>query len=213
MFKFIPYSIRTFLRRMVKPNHFMLLVKKPKGVMLDIGAESGYEAILFAKAGWNVISFEPDPNAASKFRKNVKSEGVDIELRTEAVSSKTGNTLFNINKTGNSSLSGHSNTKIEVNCIRLDDFCTERQIQPDFIKIDVEGNNFDVLRSYDFSYHKPRLFSVEYDSKDFDKMLPMMCHHGYSYEFAIYKNHKFLRLSKLKPQAGEWGDIIFELLV
>src|SRR2546421_464606 len=48
----------------------------------------------------------------------------------------------------------------------------------DFVSIDVEGTQFDVLRGFDLERHKPRLLIVE-DHLYNLKAHRYLCHHGY----------------------------------
>jgi hypothetical protein len=52
---------------------------------------------------------------------------------------------------------------LRVPCVTLDDFLAQREITDlDFLKIDAEGYDFDVLESLDFSRITPELVLVEY---------------------------------------------------
>ena len=51
------------------------LGKVKPGLILDVGAYDGRDAISYAKAGHNVLSFEPVPSKHSKIEANIMRSG------------------------------------------------------------------------------------------------------------------------------------------
>ncbi len=122
---------------------------KPGATILDVGAWIGPYTLLFSalagKTG-RIYSFEPDAAARYTLQKNVRKnrlENVTVEPR--ALSDKTGRTkLYYSSGRGSSGSSVIRKTDKKspssyVETITVDDFCRERGIKPDGIKIDVEG--------------------------------------------------------------------------
>jgi len=65
----------------LSPSHMRSLVKRDDPVILDVGANDGADSDwlgrLFPKG--KIFSFEPDPRAIARFRKNVKRENVSLQ--------------------------------------------------------------------------------------------------------------------------------------
>lgn len=123
--------------------------------VLDIGGHIGLFAVLAARLVGSeglVFSFEPTP-----FTRGVLKEIVElnecsgiVEVRGEAVSSRSGSTTFF--DTGDAISNANSLVKtersrngIEVTTISVDEFAKKRDLTIDCLKIDVEGAELDVL--------------------------------------------------------------------
>ncbi len=152
-----------------EPNTFSFFRQNLKAgdTVFDIGGHIGLFAIVTArlvgKAG-RVYSFEPTP-----FTRDVLQQVVDlntvsdiVEVRSEAVSSRSGQTVFydtgDAISNANSLVRTHrSKAGIPVTLTSVDEFVAERNIRPNCLKIDVEGVELDVLRGarQTFVDHRP----------------------------------------------------------
>lgn len=130
---------------------------KEGDVILDIGAHIGLQSVMMSKfAGrtGRVFSFEPTPDTFSILKETIRLNHLtdQISLVNKAVSYEKGQTSFNSSTAGVSNsivnydpTSKHS--KITVDVISVDLFVKEAGLSKvDFIKIDAEGVEFDVLR-------------------------------------------------------------------
>ena len=120
---------------------------------LDVGANVGAVALALAKfAGptGRVYAFEPGPPNQQRFRNNFALNPnllARTELLTSGVSDQPGELWWaeEPGNPGNALLSNKGSHKIPV--ITLDAFLGERQLQQvDFLKIDVEGMEWQVMR-------------------------------------------------------------------
>ena len=120
----------------------------------DIGAHLGYYSLLLAKCvgpAGRVVSFEPSPVNFSTLQRNILLNNLDtVELINLAVFSKSGTIEMSVSSTdtasGDWSINRRANgDSIQVQTISLDQFCETNQVLPDFLKIDVEGAEYDVL--------------------------------------------------------------------
>ena len=120
----------------------------------DIGAHLGYYSLLLAKCvgpTGRVVSFEPSLVNFSTLQRNILLNNLDtVELINLAVFSKSGTVEMSVSSTdtasGDWSISRRANgDSIQVQTISLDQFCEANQVLPDFLKIDVEGAEYDVL--------------------------------------------------------------------
>mmetsp|Transcript_29562 Transcript_29562/g.49702 ORF Transcript_29562/g.49702 Transcript_29562/m.49702 type:complete len:313 (-) Transcript_29562:840-1778(-) len=77
-----------------------VLKKERPGLILDVGAYDGRDAIAYARAGHKVLSFEPVPSKHAKIERNFRESGVwdQIELHKIALGNFTGETRFYVNK-------------------------------------------------------------------------------------------------------------------
>jgi len=81
-------------------NLLQQLNKLKPGLVLDVGAYDGRDAISYAKAGHKVLSFEPVPSKHSKIEENIKRSGFssNIKLYKIALSNYSGTATFFTNK-------------------------------------------------------------------------------------------------------------------
>ena len=134
------------------------LVKKEihKGdVVIDIGANIGCYTIMFAKLvgdSGKVIAFEPDPTNYELLKKNIEINGfTNVILEQKALSDNPGKMMLSLN---NENTAGHhldfknenSINSIEVDVLSLDDYFSYKNIEINFIKMDVEGAESNVIK-------------------------------------------------------------------
>jgi len=139
---------------------------RPGATVLDVGAHIGYVALYLARlvgpAG-RVFAFEPGANNLPYLRQNTQG-AANIEIVDQGVGSRCERRTFyleNLTGQNNSFLSsfkvfeenkarayaaGVRREAVEVQVVTLDEFCRRRTIRPDFVKIDVEGFEAEVLR-------------------------------------------------------------------
>ncbi len=128
---------------------------KQGDTVLDIGGHIGLFAVVTARlvgSEGKVYSFEPTP-----FTRNVLMEVIDlndcssiVEIREEAVSSKSGTTVFfdtgdEISNANSLVKTERSKNEIPITLTSVDEFVKEKGIAVDCLKIDVEGAELDVL--------------------------------------------------------------------
>ena len=127
---------------------------QPGMTVLDIGGHIGYFTLLLAKyVGENgrVFAFEPLPENFELLQKNIRLNGLKrVEASQLAVFSKAGRMNITVaderHNSGESSLVHHvGSEQIQVEATTVDAFCEMRGIRPDFLKVDVEGAEYDVL--------------------------------------------------------------------
>jgi FkbM family methyltransferase len=129
-------------------------VVRPGATVLDVGANVGAYTLMFA--AWvgdegRVFAFEPAPEALAGLRTHVALNGFSsrVDIVEAAVSSSAGRAPFAVHRSGGaSSLSVNAvdhPLMLSVPTETIDGFCAARGIQPEVIKIDVEGAELDVL--------------------------------------------------------------------
>lgn len=130
---------------------FYLKNKNHYKKVFDIGANIGLHSIVLSKAGYDVVSYEPDPWHFKMLKENleVNSASSKVEARNKAVSTEVGELEFIrvLGNTTGSHLAGAKKDpygelkkfKVEVDAFR------EIMKDADLLKIDVEGHESAIL--------------------------------------------------------------------
>jgi FkbM family methyltransferase len=155
-FRFIPKYYKYFPHDYEQANFRFFAQHLKKGMTcIDIGAHFGIMSILFAKYfGCTVYSFEPTPFTISILKKHIELNNVQdkVEIIPKAISSKDDVCTFYINDiegANSNSLIDYNQgnqhrTPYKVQITSIDNFSANKKI--DFIKIDAEGEEFEVLK-------------------------------------------------------------------
>jgi FkbM family methyltransferase len=128
---------------------------KPGMTALDIGANVGAYSLLLGQwvgSTGAVFAFEPAPAARDGLRRHIELNALAGVVRAvpAAVGAAPSNARFVLESTaGEGRLATRGDrdaTTVEVPVTTIDEFCAREKLTPDFIKIDVEGAELDVLR-------------------------------------------------------------------
>ena len=122
------YNTRLYLGLYeIELGRFFRRMLAPGATVLDVGAQIGYSALLFAKlTGGRVVTFDPDPECVAIARHNV-SLNPGLPSSIEVVERAVGD--------------GPGELGIDEFVYGQDGFI------PDFVKVDVDGGEVSVLRS------------------------------------------------------------------
>lgn len=200
--------------------------------MLDVGAMFGESSMPFLMNGWTVYAFEPDIDGVKSGKlSEISKRFKDFQLDNRAVSDVSGNELeFFVSEEskGISStikFSDHHNASHKVTTLALRDFIKEKGIKHvQFLKIDVEGADFLVLKGLDFNECRPEVILVEFEDKKTENLpfskediVDILHGNGYTLYASIWEpitrygvNHKFSRVEEypFNIQPNEWGNFI-----
>jgi FkbM family methyltransferase len=124
-----------------------------EGVYCDVGANIGvYLSAIHALKGskLKLIGFEPIPTTIALLQQTLELNGVSARIEPSALSSREGELLLTAYARGMNNFWLKENTagrpSIAVHARRFDDWISEHAgLEPDAIKIDVEGHELDVL--------------------------------------------------------------------
>lgn len=131
----------------------MLFIISDRDSVVDIGTHFGYEAMLACRlvgdAG-SVVCFEPNPTAADMAHKNL-SKYPQAKLHQKAVGSCLGILKLQNKPIQESAFNSITETQqisgfVEVSVTTLDKEFEDRTKAIDFVKVDVEGFELDVLK-------------------------------------------------------------------
>lgn len=123
-------------------------------VLYDVGGGIGLYSLLAARQGARVFSFEPHPRNAECILRNARRNGLEnaISVFPQAVHSRAGAismVLTDAHRGGPMALlsAGRPSDRdaLQVECITLDEFARSHPA-PTLIKVDVEGNESEVLK-------------------------------------------------------------------
>lgn len=164
------------------PDHEKLLVREyfggTKGFFAEVGANDprqGSQSWHLEQAGWRGILVEPQPDLATKLR-----EARSAKVFAVACSSpQNAGRKLSLHVAGPMSSLDRERMApgalpektIDVPVRTLDDILTEAGAPTplDFLSIDVEGHELEVLRGFDFARWRPRLILLEDHVSDLSK--------------------------------------------
>jgi FkbM family methyltransferase len=158
---------------------------RPGGTVLDVGAHVGYYTVLSAVLAGErgaVWAFEPNPANARFLRRHTEINHLrNVRVTEAAVSSDRGTARFDF---GTGSGTGHlaEHGAVEVQTVRLDEFCAENSIAPTAIKIDVEGAERGVLEGArdTLARHRPVIFLSTHGAEVHRACLDFLSGAGYA---------------------------------
>lgn len=131
---------------------------KDGSVAYDIGAHIGEISFQMKNKGADVYAFEPSPNNFPILKKNCEHLGIkcyDIALHERTYSCST---QFKDCRTDYTDSNGKKNDTIQqIEYVILEDFITKNSLPlPDFIKLDIEGMESLVLKTFKFLFEQKR---------------------------------------------------------
>jgi FkbM family methyltransferase len=136
---------------------------RPGDTFVDVGAHYGWMSMTACRSvgiTGKVVAFEPSPPLIEILQYNKKANRLQqMEIVPKAVADSAGETAtFYLENRGNSFLNSlvvHSNesaralpenSTIQVQTVSLDDYCAKAKLQPNAVKIDIEGEELLALR-------------------------------------------------------------------
>lgn len=202
------FALGTYERHVVRT---MEENTRPGAVAYDIGANAGYLSLVLARLvgeTGRVFAFEPDPKNVRALKANAEINGFpQLTLITKAVSDTCETVTF---ASFGYSLVGHiaredtpgDASLFEVECTTVDEFVyTEGQPKPDFIKIDVEGAEEQVLRGASRVLREVRpVILAEVRGAVWERVLEYMKAHDYSYQIIT---------GGWQMETDHLGDVVF----
>ena len=125
------------------------------GDMVDVGAHIGMYSVAAALAlgdRGRVLAFEPNPDARAQLEGNLALNGCDnVTVSSSALADRPGESLLHVPRTADPSFSSLGGGRfaeaepIRVETTTLDAEVESLELEPAFVKIDVEGGELRVL--------------------------------------------------------------------
>lgn len=149
--------------------------------VIDIGGNVADSALDFANSGAEVIAFEPVKHL---FKIGLENISLNPELSdkitfiNKAVGAKSGK----IDITADSLqgyISNQENYEIEV--ITIEDILNDYEIEPDILKMDCEGCEFEIIPQYDLSIFNEIIFEhhAQIAGKDYKPLIEILENQGF----------------------------------
>ena len=167
------------MQKFIRLNLFQRLIKKDLNFCIDIGANTGkYTNLLLSETNAKVYSFEPLPAAFRELKKlkSKFSERLDIFNTAIGLEDSVSNLFYGDERSEKASLvenleklsfiGDQNKNKISVNVKKLDFYENLFEtIIIDFIKIDTEGFEYEVLCGAQkiIKKHRPKFIQVEFN--------------------------------------------------
>ncbi len=135
------------------------------GTFFDIGANIGsYTLVASEQDSVQVVAFEPHPMTVKLLSENVHLNGrQNVTVCPLALGQRDGVVWLtdDAGSSVNHSVAQHEGRTVEVECRRVDAFCGERGMTPQYVKLDVEGFEFDVLTGFGSQLRLVELLLIE----------------------------------------------------
>lgn len=192
-------------------------VEKNHVVLFDVGANVGdyAENLLkeFPKA--KIFAFEPTPTAYSLLKKKLLNSSVKI-FNIGFSSEKTIKKIYSYTQDAGSQHSSmfaevftkihhtESVKEIDFNCTTIDDFCSENEIDfIDFIKIDTEGNELNILKGATKMLRENKINFIQFEFNEMNIFSRVFLKDFYDtlnqYEFYRLSEKKLIPLHEYNP--------------
>ncbi len=144
----------------INPGDLVWLRLQQARTIVDVGANIGIYTLIFAEANPKaaLYAFEPDPDVADVAARNFDLNKVHVTLDRRVVSDRTGPITFHLiegesNSTAREGAMGQAEEaglharEIRLEATTLDEFAADARLTDiDFVKMDTEGTEVDVLR-------------------------------------------------------------------
>jgi len=182
---------------------------KSKPLIYDCGANVGTSCLYFKKQFPEAIihAFEPDPEIFSYLEKNLAANGIeDVQLHRVAVWKKKEILQFQTEGADSGKVSPGSASTVEVQAIRLKEWIEKEEETIDFLKLDIEGAEVEVVQDCAEILPKVRHLFVEYHSyneqpQHLGCILEILTERGFRY----YLENESLRKQPFIQKKGKTG--------
>jgi FkbM family methyltransferase len=167
------------------------------GIMFDVGAHHGGALSCFAESGWDIFAFEPDFENRKKLNEKFGDRS-NVFIDDRALSNKAEKRVHFYRSHESSGISSllpfrethESSEKVEVTT--LEKFLEEQSLGKrgiDFLKIDTEGYDLNVLQGVPWDKICPRLILCEFEDRKTQKL-------GYEFtdlaDYLLGKNYQLI---------------------
>lgn len=182
--------------------------QRPDPHILDCGANIGISVLYFKQKypQARIIAYEADPGIFAVLQQNIKGNGItDVELHNKAVWSSETNVQFNVEGADGGRIGRESGgNSVFVPTVGLASLVRDRSF--DFVKIDIEGAEVEVLRDGDAYLDRLQYVFVEFHSfidrqQELGSLINGFERHG----FRVHVHPPFIAKSPFLGIAGHDG--------
>ena len=180
---------------------------------IDGGANQGIFSLSFASVVGNkgkIIAVEPFDYCINILKNNAKENefnNIIIEQKVLFSKSDLEKKLDYTDGVGAASITRNFGKKnfLNVKTITIDDLVKINNIKPNFIKLDIEGAEFEALQGSlnTLSFHEPNICLECTDEQEFFKINELL--KRFNYQPYVFKNKELTRLNNFMP----YGNIYY----
>ena len=158
---------------------------RPGDVCYDLGASIGYMTLLMARKAKQVYAFEPAPHAAAEMKRHLAANGFqNVIIVPSPVSNGVREVRFCLTDGAYGSAINATETRwpvLQLQTTTLDLFCKDHPV-PDFLKMDVEGEEGRVLEGASdvLSRRKTRICAEVHNREAAESVLGTLKRFGYT---------------------------------
>lgn len=194
--------------------------QRPDPLILDCGSNMGMSVLYFKHVypRSRIIAFEPDPTIFDYLRENIERNGLeDVRAERVALAATSGTLILNSDGEVASHLSQYptpnlNTTPFEVPAVRLSDYLTE---PVDFMKMNIEGAEWEVLGDTEPKLRLIREMSIEYHRLPdvpctLHAILDLLHRNGFTYvvsDFGLMMYGKPTPPARVNPGEVFWRQI------
>lgn len=187
-------------------NSFITEENIQKGFFIDIGAyhpKKYSNTYFFYKKGWSGINIDANPGSMREFNKNRKRD-LNLEVAVDNTEEEKEIFLYEegaFNTLNKNKVKILESKKIEIKETKriktqklkniLDKYLPENQLI-DFISIDVEGLDLEILKSNSWDKYQPKYILIEMHFNDIQEIF-----NNDIYKFLIEKNYKLISIIRI----------------
>ncbi|HQV00051.1 MAG: FkbM family methyltransferase [Bacteroidia bacterium] len=186
-------SVAWQLKEIFEDETLYFNTKSTKPTIVDCGANVGIAVAYFKflYPGCNVVCFEPDKNVFECLKHNIKTNGWEnVVVHQAAIYNADTEMFFAGNGADGGSLHAQGQQKVKVlDLARILNTCESI----DFLKIDIEGAETDVIKHIALQLHKVKYLFVEYHSikgqpQQLNQLLQVLTEQGFRYYLKSINN-------------------------
>lgn len=191
---------------MFKKEIYKFDCKKKNPLIIDCGANIGLSVLYFKKLfpSSKVIAFEPDPKIFEILDYNIKAFDLEnVALYNTALWNEEKELDFNAEGADGGRLSDKDNAPdnlVKIKALKLSKFL-DRTV--DFLKIDIEGAEYEVLKECETALRNVDKLFVEYHSfcnqeQHLDEILLILKRSGFRYNIqhiGVFSKHPFVSIN------------------
>ena len=176
-----------------------LILDKDNGYFCEVGACDGIvhsnSYFLENKRNWRGILCEP----ASFWIEKLKVNRPNAIIETSPIFANSNINVNFIEKPGGRSFINLDNNKKKTisnafNTISLNNLFEKYNVSEiDYLSIDTEGTEFEILKNFNFEKYKPKIITVEHNYKDYRKKI-----------FNLLTKKKYIRIFKSLSRFDDW---------
>lgn len=192
-----PISFIWQFKEIFSDNSYFFGAKK-EATIIDCGANIGISCLFYYLnyPDATVEAFEPDPNIFRLLKSNTQNcKGFNLSIHEKAVGIKDEELKFYQHEVDGGSFLNHGKQdSVNVSCIDLNKVLGKYD-KIDFLKIDIEGAESNLVPHIQSSFHKIENMFIEYHSfpnkpQDLGKILSMLEEGGFRYYMVTQNKRK-----------------------